>query len=75
MSPTPSARSRSPGAPRMWVAPARLGRRDVRFGPPCRSFEIAPATGGRSAAGVVSGIVVVQLLLSLLGDRANDAQV
>ncbi|MGA8720553.1 MAG: hypothetical protein WB557_21275 [Solirubrobacteraceae bacterium] len=64
-----------PGAPRPSVAPSRLGRQEVRFAPPGRSFEIAPAAGGRGAAGVVGGVVVVQLLLSPLGDQAEDAQV
>jgi hypothetical protein len=75
VSPTPSARSRSPGAPRMWVAPSRLGRRDVRFGPPGRVFEIAPVAGECGASGVVGGVVVIELPLSLLSDHPADAQV
>jgi hypothetical protein len=52
-----------------------LGRHEVRFAPPGRSFEIAPAAGGRGTARVVAGVVVVQLLLSPLRDQTEDAQV
>ena len=56
------------------MAPSRLGRHEIRFAPPDRSFEITSAAGGRGAAGVV-GVVVVQLLLSSVGDHTEDAQV
>jgi hypothetical protein len=37
--------------------------------------EIAPLPGGCEAAGVVGGVVVIELPLSLLGDHPKDAQV
>jgi hypothetical protein len=63
--------SRSPNA----AAPSHFSRRDVRFGLSGRSLEIAPVIGGRRAAGVVGGVVVVELSLSLLRDHPKDAQV
>ena len=58
-----------------YVAPSRFGRLDVRAGPPDRLFELLPAAGGRGIAGVVGGVVIVELAFSLPGEQPKDAQV
>jgi hypothetical protein len=52
---------------------ARFGRCDVRFGPPGRLFEVAPAAGGCGVAGVRGGVVVGELASSVLGELPKDA--
>jgi hypothetical protein len=52
-----------------------LGRRNVRFGPPGRLFEIAAAARRPGVGGDVGAVVVVQLSLSLLGDHPQDPEV
>jgi len=71
----PSERSRSPAASGPDVAPSRFGRRDVRAGPPGRSFQITPAAVGRGISDVVGSVVIVELALSLPGEQPKDAEV
>lgn len=54
---------------------ARFGRCDVRFGPPGRLLEFAPAARGCGLASVLGGVVVGELALSVLGEHPKDAQV
>jgi len=54
-----------------WAASTRFGRRDLRFGLPGRSCEIAPVLTGSW----VGGIVVIEGALPLLRDHPQDAQV
>jgi hypothetical protein len=71
----PGGRSPSRGESRPGTAPSRLGRRDVRPGPPRRLFEIAPVAAGCRVAAVLAGVMVVELVLSLFGDYPKDAEV
>lgn len=71
----PNELARSPVALRRSVMSARFGRCDVRFGPPGRLLEFAPAARGCGLASVLGGVVVGELALSVLGEHPKDAQV
>jgi hypothetical protein len=75
MTSTSGERSRSGVALRLPVMPSRFGCCNARFGAPGRLFEIAPVAGGCGVAGVVAGVVVVELASSLLGDHPKDPEV
>jgi hypothetical protein len=72
---TASERSGSPAASGPHVAPSRFGRRDVRPGPPGRSFQLAPAAGGCGIADMVGVVVIVEVTLSLPGEQPKNAEV
>jgi len=71
----PEERSRSAAACSSWAASTRFGRRDLRFGLPGRSCQIAPVLTGSWVGDVVGGVVVIEGALPLVRDHPQDAQV